>query len=135
MATKKKPAAKPKAEARPKAATKPKAAAKPKAAKPKAAAADAAKPEAADPPLNREQRRAQRFGKAGKVHEHVPGDPWPESDANPAFGRGGDDQTAYAGRPDQDVTRETGPGTGGATEQKGQRPQHEGAHAGQSTKG
>jgi hypothetical protein len=104
--------------------------------KPKATPAAAAAPvQSETPPLNREQRRAQKFGKAGKVHEHVPGDPWPESGANPAFGRGGDDQAAYAGRPDQDVTRETGPGTGGATEQKGQRPQHEGAHAGQSTKG
>ena len=103
-------------------------------AKPKTAAAAEPAP-AETPPLNREQRRAQKFGKAGKVHEHVAGDPWPESGPNPAFGQGGDDQAAYAGRPDQDVTRETGPGTGGATEQKGQRPQHEGAHAGQSTKG
>ncbi len=108
---------------------------KPDAKQPAKDAKQPAKDEPETAPLNREQRRAQKFGKAGKVHEHVTGDPWPESGTNPAFGRGGDDQAAYAGRPDQDVTRETGPGTGGATEQKGQRPQHEGAHAGQSTKG
>jgi hypothetical protein len=83
--------------------------------------------------LNREQRRAQAFGK-GRVTPD-PANPWPASEENPAFGRGGDDQAAYTGRPDQDVTRLTGPGTGGATETDGRRPHHEGARPGQSTKG
>ena len=48
------------------------------------AAPTAAEPAAA-PPLNREQRRAQKFGKAGKVHQHDPVTPWPENVANPAL--------------------------------------------------
>jgi hypothetical protein len=93
------------------------------------------KPKPDEPKPNREERRRAKFGKAGKVHQHNPVGPWPESEANPALKNVTGDQAAHTGRPDQDVTRETGPGTGGATEQKGQRPQHEGAHAGQSTKG
>jgi hypothetical protein len=52
-----------------------------------APAAPAAPPEAhsASAPLNREQRRAQKFGKAGKVHQHDPVTPWPEIAANPAL--------------------------------------------------
>jgi len=60
----------------------------PKAAKsaPKAApAAAAAADQPADAPLNREQRRAQKFGRAGKVHEHDHTVPWPENAANPAL--------------------------------------------------
>jgi hypothetical protein len=41
--------------------------------------------ESASAPLNREQRRAQKFGKAGKVHQHDPAVPWPENAANPAL--------------------------------------------------
>jgi hypothetical protein len=60
--------------------------AEPRAAK-AAPAAPAAPPEAqsASAPLNREQRRAQKFGKAGKVHQHDPVTPWPEIAANPAL--------------------------------------------------
>ncbi|HET9490159.1 MAG TPA: hypothetical protein VFR64_10460 [Methylomirabilota bacterium] len=83
---------------------------------------------------NREQRRREKFGKHGPA-THDPNAPWPESVPNPALGRGGDDQEAYAGRPDQDVTRNTGPGSGGATQGEGQRPQREGVRPGQSTKG
>lgn len=83
---------------------------------------------------NREQRRAEKYGRH-RPAAGTPEQPWPETTPNPAFGRGGDDQEAYTGRPDQDVTRLTGPGTGGATEEEGQRPHHEGTHAGQSTKG
>ncbi len=59
----------------------------PKAAKPapKAAPAAAAADQPADAPLNREQRRAQKFGRAGKVHEHDHTVPWPENAANPAL--------------------------------------------------
>ena len=85
---------------------------------------------------NREQRRAEKFGRhRPTAGGGAPDQPWPETQPNPAFGRGGDDQAAYTGRADQDVTRLTGPGTGGATEEEGQRPHHEGTHAGQSTKG
>jgi hypothetical protein len=35
--------------------------------------------------LNREQRRRQKYGKAGKVHQHGQLAPWPESEANPAL--------------------------------------------------
>ena len=84
-------------------------------------------------PMNREERRRAQFGK--HRHAATPTTPWPQSETNPAFGRGGDDQEAYTGRPDQDVTKTTGPGTGGATEEPTQRPAHEGTHAGQSTKG
>ena len=53
-----------------------------------AKAAPAAPPDAqpaAVPLLNREQRRAQKFGKAGKVHQHDAAVPWPENAANPAL--------------------------------------------------
>jgi len=62
--------------------------------KPAPAAAKAAKAAPAAPPdaqpaavplLNREQRRAQKFGKAGKVHQHDAAVPWPENAANPAL--------------------------------------------------
>ena len=56
--------------------------AEPRAAK---AAPTAAEPATAPAPLNREQRRAQKFGKAGKVHQHDPVTPWPENAANPAL--------------------------------------------------
>ena len=72
-------------------------------------------------PLNREQRRAQKFGRAGKVHQHDPATPWPENAANPAL---------------RSATPElAGPGTGGATENADRAPEHEGAHGGNSTKG
>jgi hypothetical protein len=34
---------------------------------------------------NREQRRREKFGRAGKVHQHDPLGPWPDSEANPAL--------------------------------------------------
>ena len=107
-----------------------------KKAEPRAAKA-ATDPEAApaSAPLNREQRRAQKFGRAGKVHEHVPATPWPENEANPALRNATGDQAAHTGRPDQDVTHQTGPGAGGATETAERTPEHEGMHGGNSTKG
>jgi hypothetical protein len=68
----------------------PKAAA-PNASAPKAAAPDA---EASPAPLNREQRRAQKFGRAGKVHQHDAAIPWPENAANPALTSATEDQAA-----------------------------------------
>lgn len=83
---------------------------------------------------NREQRRRERYGPTG-TGATKPGAPWPDSRDNPALGRGGDDQEAHAGTPDQGVTRTTGPGTGGASEPDGRTPHHEGAHPGTKPKG
>jgi hypothetical protein len=96
------------------------------------------KPEskAADTPApNREQRRREKFGKAGKLNRHDPAVPWPESQANPALLGQPPDQGAHSGRPDQGVTHQTGPGTGGATESPGRTPHYEGAHPGTKPKG
>jgi hypothetical protein len=76
-------------------------------------------------PLNREQRRAARFGR----HRPDPHEPWPVNKPNPALG------DAVAGRPDQDQTDLTGPGTGGASEPDGRTPHHEGTHPGTKPKG
>lgn len=96
------------------------------------------KPARTTPPTpkpNREQRRREKFGRAGNVTQQDLQDPWPESQANPAFGRGGDDQQAYTGRPDQDVTRQTGAGTGGATEGSERVIEQEGIHGSGTQKG
>jgi hypothetical protein len=95
---------------------------------------EAAQPEPAAP--NREQRRREKFGRAGNVSQHDPIDPWPQSEANPALKNvAGADQAAHAGSPDQDVTHQAGPGTGGATETADRAPEHEGAHQGTRPKG
>ena len=86
------------------------------------------------PQLNREQRRQAKFGR----HRTVTHDPWPSSTPNPAVGLSADPDApaeAVAGESDQDQTAATGPGTGGATEQAGRAPRHQGTHAGNSTKG
>jgi hypothetical protein len=125
MATKK--TAKPKPAAK---AEKPKSAAS--AAKPKSAkTSDAA---AAPPAPNREERRRAKFGRAGNIKAKT-NEPWPESEANPAFGRAGEEKEAHTGRPDQSVTKLAGPGTGGATETADRTPAHEGAHPGVTPKG
>jgi hypothetical protein len=85
----------------------------------------AAKPQPAI--ANREQRRREKFGKAGKVHQHNPLGPWPESETNPALRDAIGDQAAHTGSPDQDVAHQTGPGTGGATETADRTPAIEGA--------
>jgi hypothetical protein len=90
----------------------------PKPVPEKAAAPDV---QATPAPLNREQRRAQKFGRAGKVHQHDPATPWPENEANPALRTAASDLA--------------GPGTGGATKNADRAPEHEGAHGGNSTKG
>ena len=108
---------------------------------------------------NRAERRKNKFG-GGRATEHGG---WPTVQPNPVLGAvapsvfGADDSDATetpkaeateadateapkadkatAGRPDQDQTSATGPGTGGATEQAGRAPRHDGTHAGNSTKG
>jgi len=42
---------------------------------------------------------------------------------------------AVTGAPDQDQTRRTGPGTGGATESATRMPRHSGTHVSNSAKG
>jgi hypothetical protein len=73
---------------------------------------------------NREQRRRERFGQ----HRTEAQGGWPASQPNPAFGK----DESRTGRPDQDQTDLTGPGTGGASEPDGRTPHHEGAHPGES---
>ena len=77
------------------------------------------------PQENREQRRAAKFGR----HRPDSHEPWPTTQPNPAM------RDAVAGRPDQDQTDLTGPGTGGATESDGRTPHYEGAHPGTKPKG
>lgn len=80
---------------------------------------------------NRQQRRHEKFG-GGRVGERGG---WPASSPNPALrGSGGADE-ALAGRPDQGQTAQTGPGTGGATENDDRMPEHEGTHGSNSAKG
>jgi len=76
----------------------------------KPAASPTPAPAAPPAPLNREQRRRQKFGNAGKVHQHDPIGPWPQSEANPALINATEDQAAETGHPNPDVTRETGTG-------------------------
>jgi hypothetical protein len=71
--------------------------------------------------------RAQRRGHSPTDREERPGSP-------PEMEEPGSSE-AHTGTGDQDVTRLTGPGTGGATETAGRRPHHSGAHISNSTKG
>jgi hypothetical protein len=85
---------------------------------------------------NRAERRKSKFG-GGRASEHGG---WPTSLPNPALrtetAEGGvAPDEAVAGTGDQDQTAATGAGTGGATEQAGRAPRHEGTHASNSTKG
>ena len=77
------------------------------------------------PGKNREERRREQFGKTRSNADSQ----WPASEPNPAFG------DAFAGRPDQDQTDLTGPGTGGATQSDGRTPHVEGAKPGTKPKG
>ena len=85
--------------------------------------------------MNRQQRRAAKYGRHQAPTSQPKVNPWPESSPNPVFGGTDAPADATAGRPDRDQTAETGPGTGGATEEPGRAPGHEGARAGNSTKG
>ena len=49
---------------------------------------------------NREQRRREKYGKAGGVTK----EPWPTSEANPALSGVTGDQAADTGTPDEDLT-------------------------------
>ena len=71
--------------------------------------------------------RAQRRGRRPTAKDERPGPPPGMDEPGPA--------EAHTGTGDQDVTRLTGPGTGGATETAGRRPHHSGAHISNSTKG
>jgi hypothetical protein len=105
----------------------------------KVATKKAAKPPtpkaAAEPPRpNREQRRREKFGHAGGATKDL----WPQSEANPALerlGQAGEDTAAHTGTPDQDVTHQTGAGTGGATEGAGRVVEREGVHGSKTKKG
>jgi hypothetical protein len=98
----------------------------PKQAVKKSAPKQAVKKSATQPTgrKNREQRRRERFGQ----HRPEAQGGWPASQPNPAFGK----DESRTGRPDQDQTDLTGPGTGGASEPDGRTPHHEGAHPGES---
>jgi hypothetical protein len=64
---------------------------------------------------NREQRRREKFGHAGGATK----EPWPQSEANPAFGHGGPPdedvdpsdgaESADTGDPEKDVTKPVKP--------------------------
>lgn len=80
-------------------------------------------------PLNREERRRAASGRAGLGRAAGEGGEAADADAvrdRPAPGTPG--TGASAGRPDQDVTRRTGAGAGGATESGGRLTHHEGIH-------
>lgn len=78
---------------------------------------------------NREQRRRAKFGNSRGASE-----PWPDSTPNPAFDRPAGDQAAHTGTPDQDVTHQTGSGTGGATEGDQRVIDREGIHGSNTAK-
>jgi hypothetical protein len=75
--------------------------------------------------LNREQRRRQKFGKAGKVHQHGQLAPWPESEPNAALRNPTADEAAEAAAAAEDVARKKGAGTAGTdgiVNDQGSRP-------------
>jgi len=90
---------------------------------------------------NREQRRRDKYGHAGGATK----EPWPRSQANPAFSHGdavdeateatSGDTAAPADAPAPDAPHETGSGTAGAT--KGSKPviDRKETHSGETAKG
>lgn len=80
-------------------------------------------------PLNREQRRAQRFGPNDERQDDLQ----PQSANDPAFGRGragtGDASAEFAGG-NRDLEGLSGAGTGGATGSDDRILNHEGMHLG-----
>jgi hypothetical protein len=82
-----------------------------------------------DQPLNREQRRAKRFGSEDRRQDDLQ----PQSANNPAFGgsRGGseDADDTFAGG-NRDLEGLSGSGTGGATESDDRIRNREGIHLG-----
>ena len=69
-----------------------------------------------DPPQNREQRRAAKYGRH-RTDVRDAHDPWPTSEPNPALA-----DNPVAERPDEDSTNPTSPEAGGAEEPDGQAP-------------
>jgi hypothetical protein len=92
----------------------------------------------APPPLNREQRRAQKFHrKSGGRQDNLQTQRENNSGfltTPPALIEEGPKE-AVATSTTQGPTHLTGPGTGGATETEERAPHHEGAHQGNPTKG
>jgi hypothetical protein len=92
----------------------------------------------APPPLNREQRRAQKFHrKSGGRQDNLQTQRENNSGfltTPPALIEEGPKE-AVATSTTQGPTHLTGPGTGGATESEERAPHHEGAHQGNPTKG
>jgi hypothetical protein len=90
---------------------------------------------------NREQRRREKFGHAGGATK----EPWPQSEANPAFSHGGavdeateataGDAAAPASSSGPDTPHETGSATGGATKRSKPVIDPKGTHSGDSAKG
>jgi hypothetical protein len=87
---------------------------------------------ATDAPLNREQRRAARYRpKAGLPDPHAVGGPVADETA----GAGGDDDGSLARSSSGEVTKETGAGSGGATESDERLPHTEASHFGNRPNG
>ena len=90
------------------------------------------------PPLNREQRRRQKFRHARDARQD---NLRPQSQNNSAFthpvrpDREQGPKEAVAQSSTQGPTDMTGPGTGGATESDERAPHHEGMHQGNPAKG
>jgi hypothetical protein len=80
---------------------------------------------------NRDQRRRQKYGKAGGATK----EPWPASEDNPVLKRSADDHASHTGKPDHAAADQTGPGSGGATEGDDRIVEREGIHSGDSAKG
>jgi hypothetical protein len=87
------------------------------------------------PPLNREQRRREKFGHGARTDHRSPDDAWPVQEANPAFVSAGDDAETNAARPDEDETPKAGPSAAGATEPAGPVSRPAGTPAKNSAKG
>jgi hypothetical protein len=78
-------------------------------------------------PLNRAERRAQRFHpKSGQPDPHAVAAPGAGDEAAPTDA----EQDSIARSGSGDVTHLTGAGTGGAMESDDRMPHHEGAHYG-----
>jgi hypothetical protein len=89
---------------------------------------------------NREQRRREKFGRAGGATT----EPWPQSQANPALSHVGStdeaaeavgDESAHSRGPDKDATPQKGSASGGATKGPKRIVDHEGIHSGDNAKG
>jgi hypothetical protein len=82
-----------------------------------------------NPPQNREQRRAARFGRH-RTDVRDAHDPWPSSEPNPALG-----ENAAAGSADQDQAGPTATATADATEPDAPTADHKDTQPGSKPKG